>query len=108
MEPWPPPAAARAVSIAASFALRTLDTARRPHGEKRQHDGHAHHDGELEQVGDEHAPQAREGRDIEVSAVIPKTMRRACSLVMPKIIMRIFTIARLTQPMMMQLMGTPR
>ncbi len=44
----------------------------------------------------------------EVRAIIPSTMTSASTLVMPKISWRIFTIARLTQPRMMQLIGMPR
>src|SRR6267378_4870775 len=44
----------------------------------------------------------------EVSAMRPSTMRSASPLPTPKIRPRIFTIARLTQPRMMQLTITPR
>ena len=48
---------------------------------------------------------------VEIMAVIsmiPKTMSRASTLVIPKIMIRILTMARLTQPITMQLMGSPR
>ena len=50
---------------------------------------------------------------VEISAVTPmmaNTTIRALSLVVStgKIIIRIFTMARFTQPRMMQLMGSPR
>ncbi len=44
----------------------------------------------------------------EVNAISPSTMTSASTLPMPKISSRIFTIARLTQPRMMQLIGMPR
>ena len=44
----------------------------------------------------------------DVSPIRPSTTRIASSFVIPKIKPRIFTIARLTQPRMMQLMITPR
>ena len=54
-------------------------------------------------------PQRPESVEIaDVSAIMPSTMTSASTLVMPKISSRIFTIARLTQPRMMQLIGMPR
>src|SRR5689334_10561568 len=44
----------------------------------------------------------------DVSAMIPTTMASAQSLFTPKMSDRILTIARFTQPRMMQLMGIPR
>ncbi len=43
--------------------LHGPDAAHRAHREDRQHDHHAHLDDELEQVGDQHAPQSGERRD---------------------------------------------
>src|SRR6266513_2417534 len=44
----------------------------------------------------------------DVNTINPRTIASASSFPMPKISPRIFTIARLTQPRMMQLMMTPR
>ena len=53
-----------------------------------------------------HSPDSAEMN--EVSAIIPNTINSACVLVTPNVRVRIFTIARFTQPRMMQLMGIPR
>ena len=44
----------------------------------------------------------------EVSAIITNTIIKACSLVMPRISVRISTMALFTQPRIMQLMGMPK
>ena len=44
----------------------------------------------------------------EVTAINPSTMTSASTRVTPSARLRIFTIARFTQPRMMQLIGMPR
>ncbi len=44
----------------------------------------------------------------EVMTIMPRTTARACSLPTPRMSMRILTMARFTQPRMMQLIGMPR
>lgn len=53
-----------------------------------------------------HSPERVEMK--AVTSIIPKTRRSASAFVTPKIVERIFTMARLTQPMITRLMGTPR
>ena len=53
-----------------------------------------------------HSPERVEISD--VMAIMPSTIPSAWSFVTPRISIRILTIARLTQPRMMQLMGMPR
>ena len=53
-----------------------------------------------------HKPDSVEIAD--VSAISPSTIRSASNLPIPKSSSRIFTMARLTQPRMMQLIGMPR
>ncbi len=53
-----------------------------------------------------HSPASVEMK--EVIAIMPSTTASASSLPTPRMSMRIFTIARFTQPRMMQLMGMPR
>jgi hypothetical protein len=54
-------------------------------------------------------PQSPESVEInDVSAIKAITIARASSLVIPRISIRMSTIALFTQPRMMQLMGMPR
>jgi len=54
-------------------------------------------------------PQSPESVEtIDVTTMMPKTRNSASFLSTPKMMIRIFTIARFTQPRMMQLIGSPR
>ena len=53
-----------------------------------------------------HNPDMVEMND--VSAINPMTIASACTFVMPSVSIAILTIARFTQPRMMQLIGMPR
>ena len=91
------------------LGLHAVDAAHGAHREDREHDHHAHLDDELKQVGDQHAPQAGERgderRERDHADDDGEGLRASLT---PSTSSRILTIARLTQPRMMQLMGMPR
>ncbi len=55
--------AEESASVAAELLLHRIDAADRPHGLDSQHHDHRHLHGELEEIGNEDAPEAGERRD---------------------------------------------
>ena len=104
----PPPPAARATSRAWSFSFRASipPTALTAHTARTITMPIFSANWKRSITRTPHSPESVEMS--AVTSIIPKTTARACALVTPKIMTRIFTMARLTQPMMIRLMGRPR
>ncbi len=108
IEPCPPPAAARATSSACSFSLSASipPTARTAQTASTITIPIFRTNWKRSMTRTPHRPERVE--IMAVISIIPKTMSNAGTLSIPKTIPRIFTMARLTQPMTMQLTGRPR
>ena len=89
--------------------LQRVHSAHRVDRRDGQHDHHGHLDDELQQVRHQHAPQSRERRNERRDRDQPQhNAERLQRASRPSASIRIFTIARFTQPSTMQLTGTPR
>jgi len=108
IEPPPPPWAARARSRAWSFSFRASipPTALTAHTASTITIPILSANWKRSITRTPRSPESVETK--AVTTIMPKTSASACTLVTPKIIIKIFTMARLTQPMMMKLIGSPR